>query len=248
VSADGRRVGDDGDVLQPAAPALSALRRLLDEHAPLRPAPLCPELRVHQAHALVGIWEAAERLAGATLPAPFWAYPWAGGSALARVILDEPALVRGRAVLDFGAGGGIAALAAAYAGAARVVANDTDPWALRVTALAAAAQSLHIDPLTDDLCGAPALADAFDVLLCSDLAYERSQAGRQRSVLERAAARGATVLVADAGRAYFDAADMTQLGAFEVDVPHDLEGVPRRTARVYRLGGTRVVGEASDCK
>jgi predicted nicotinamide N-methyase len=219
------------------APPDAALRRLLMEYAPLRPDPLCPELQVHHAHSLVAVWEAAERLAGDTLPAPFWAYPWAGGSALARLILDMPDFVRGRTVLDFGAGGGIAAIAAAYAGAGRVVANDIDVWALRVTQIAAEAQSLAIDVLDADLCSAPAGAEGFDVLLCSDLAYERSQAQRQRSVLERAARRGATVLVANAERRYFAAEGMEPLAEFDVDVPHDLEGVPRRTARVYRLVG-----------
>lgn len=219
----------------PPVPADTALRRLLDCHAPLTPDPLCPELRVHRASSLVQVWEAAEALAGSTLPAPFWAYPWAGGSALARVLLDQPDLVRGRCVLDFGAGGGIAALAAARAGAERVIANDIDPWALQVACIAAAAQGLHLESLGDDLCDLPALVDDADVLLCSDLAYERSQAPRQRLILQRALRAGATVLVADAGRAYFDPAGMDLLAEFHVDVPSDLEGTQRRTARVYRM-------------
>jgi predicted nicotinamide N-methyase len=219
----------------PAVPPLPVLRHMLAEHAPLTPAPLCPEIRVHYAHSLVAVWEAAEALVGRPLPAPFWAYPWPGGCALARVLLDRPALVRGRSVLDFGAGGGVAALAAAFAGAASVVANDIDPWALRVTRLAADAHRLSVDTLADDICAAPPLVDDFDVVLCSDLAYERSQAPLQRRVLDRAAANGATVLVADAGRTYFDASGMTLLSTVELDVPPDLEGVARRTARVYEL-------------
>jgi predicted nicotinamide N-methyase len=183
----------------------------------------------------VAVWEAAERIAGDALPAPFWAYPWPGGSALARVVLDAPELVRGREVLDFGAGGGIVSLAAAHAGASVVVANDIDPWALLVTRLAARAQSLTVDTLADDICTVPALVDDFDVVLCSDLAYERSQAPRQRHVLERAARGGALVLVADAGRTYFDATGMQQLAEYVLDVPHDLEGTFQRTARVFRL-------------
>jgi predicted nicotinamide N-methyase len=204
-------------------------------HAPLRPAPLCPELQVHHATSLVEVWEAAEALAGTTMPAPFWAYPWPGGCALARVILDIPDLVRGAAVVDFGAGGGVSCFASLRAGAASVTANDVDPWALAVASLAAAAQGLALVTLADDLCSAPERIDAWDVVLCSDLAYERSQTPRQRRVLERAVASGATVLVADAGRTYFDAAGMELLARFEVDVPADLEGVGRRTASVYRM-------------
>lgn len=208
---------------------------MLSQYAPLAPAPLCPEILAHQAHALVDVWEAAERIAGQPLAAPFWAYAWPGGCALARVLLDAPELVRGQRVLDFGAGGGVTALAAAYAGAASVMANDIDPWALSVIEIAAQAQRLAVATFGDDICETPALVDDYDVVLCSDLAYERRETPRQRAVLERAALNRATVLVADAGRTYFDDTGMTLLATFELDVPQDLEGVPRRVARVYRM-------------
>ncbi|HSJ26341.1 MAG TPA: methyltransferase domain-containing protein [Longimicrobiales bacterium] len=227
-----------GPLLKPTVPAppASELSRLLAEHAPLRPAPLCPELQVFHARSLVEVWQAAEAMAGATLPAPFWAYPWPGGSALARLVLDRPELVRGRNVIDFGAGGGVTALAAARAGGT-VTANDVDPWAVAVAGLAAGTQGLQLQPLIDDLCATPQLVDDFDVVLCSDLAYERSETPRQRSVLERALRNGATVLAADAGRTYFDETGMRLLASFDMAVPHDLEGVPRRTARVYLMTG-----------
>ncbi|HUH12628.1 MAG TPA: 50S ribosomal protein L11 methyltransferase, partial [Longimicrobiales bacterium] len=116
----------------PPVPPPSELATLLDAHAPFGPAPLAPEVCVFQACDLTEVWEAAERLAGCPVPSPFWAYAWPGGQALARVLLDHPAWVRGRAVLDVGGGGGVAALAAARAGAARVLINDEDPWALAV--------------------------------------------------------------------------------------------------------------------
>ena len=213
------------------------MERLLAEHAPLAPVPLCPEILAHQARSLVDIWEAAERLAGQPLAAPFWAYAWPGGCALARVLLDDPALVRGQRVLDFGAGGGVSALAAAQSGAASVTANDIDPWALLVVDIAARAQSLTVATFADDICETPALIDDYDVVLCSDLAYERREAPRQRAVLERAAANQSLVLVADAGRTYFDDAGMERMASYEIEVPLDLEGVTRREARVYLIAG-----------
>ena len=216
------------------------MERLLAEHAPLAPVPLCPEILAHQARTLIDIWEAAERVAGQPLAAPFWAYAWPGGCALARVLLDRPDLVHGQRVIDFGAGGGVTSMAAARAGAASVTANDIDPWALLVVDIAARAQSLAVATLGDDICETPALIDDYDVVLCSDLAYERREAPRQRAVLQRAAANQSLVLVADAGRTYFDDAGMERLAAYEMDVPQDLEGVTRREARVYRIGrGTR---------
>lgn len=217
----------------PPAPSRVAMERLLAEHAPLAPAPLCREIMAHQAHSLVAVWEAAERLAGCTLPAPFWAYAWPGGSALARVLLDSPAHVQGRRVLDFGGGGGVASLAAAYAGALTVTINDIDPWALLVASIAADAQALPLATLHADLSDDQAAVAGFDVVLCSDLAYERRHAPRQRRALERARRNGATVLIADAGRAYFDAAGLRLLAEYRLDVPEDLEGTATRVARVY---------------
>ena len=221
----------------PPPPGDAELAALLDREAPFGPAPLCPEIRVFQGRGLIAVWEAAERLAGRPLPAPFWAYPWPGGAALARVVLDSPERVRGRRVLDIGTGGGLAALAAARAGAAEVVANDMDPWALATARLAAARQRLRLITLEADVTepGVDAELETYDVVLCADLHYERRTTPRLRALLERARQSGAEVLVADAGRAYFDPTGLTLLAEYDVAVPHDVEGVDTRRARVYAL-------------
>jgi predicted nicotinamide N-methyase len=220
-------------VLALAAPPVNAFRHLLERHAPLRPVPLCPELRVHYAHSLTDVWEAAERIAGHTLPSPFWAWPWAGGIALARLLLDRPDYVRGRTVLDFGAGGGVASIAAAVAGAARVVANDIDAWALEACRLAAAANRVVVETLHADLCDRELPGDRYDLVLCSDLAYERTETPRQQRVLGDLSKAGAAILAADAGRTYFEPRDMKLLFELDVPVPKDLEGDRLRRARVF---------------
>ncbi len=150
------------------------------------------------------------------------------------MLLDRPELARGR-VLDVGCGGGVSALAAARAGAADVVANDIDPWALATVELAAARQQLHVRPLLADLTLRPEAVGGFDLLLCGDLAYERSYAAAQRALLLRAREAGARVLVADAERAYFAPEGLGLIAEYRVPVPLDLEGVQERTARVYEL-------------
>ncbi len=224
--------GVDKHTIEP--PADHALAALLDSFAPFGPTELLPELKVFYGQSLVEVWEAAEQLVGRVLPAPFWAYPWAAGQGLARVILDRPELVRGARVLDFGSGGGVAALAAARAGAAQVVANDFDEWALAVVRIAAKRQSLLVETLCADLTASDEPLP-FDVVLCSDLAYEKKVAPGQRALLERARKGGARVLVADAGRTYFDATGMQLLDQFTITVPRDLEGIEVRTACVYEL-------------
>lgn len=211
------------------------LERLLDQYAPLAPVPLCPEIQAFQGSSLVQIWEAAEQIAGENLPAPFWAYPWAAGSALARVVLDHADAFVGRKVLDVGSGGGVSALAAAHADALRVVANDVDPWALAVARIAARRQRLYLDFLRQDLTEHPRHVTGYDIVLCSDLAYERRAAPKQRALLERARADGARVFVADAGRTYFEDRGLSLLAEYRLVVPQDLEGVGERVARVFEM-------------
>jgi len=216
-------------------PTDSILADLLDRYAPFAPAPLVPEVSVYQGRSLIEVWEAAEKIAGENLPAPFWAYPWAAGCGLARVLLDQPDHVRGARVLDLGAGGGITALAVKQAGARVVVANDVDPWAIAVARLAAARQNIALNFLLQDLTRSVSVVDDFDVVLCSDMAYEKRMTPRYHALLLRARNQGARVFVADAGRTYFNASGMTLLGEFTLRVPRDLEGVDVRIARVFEM-------------
>ncbi|HYP38015.1 MAG TPA: 50S ribosomal protein L11 methyltransferase, partial [Stellaceae bacterium] len=89
--------------------------------------PLVPEISLYLATEITPIWQPTEdTLARCALPPPFWAFAWAGGQALARFLLDHPEQVAGRSVLDFAAGSGLVAIAAAKAGAATVLACEID--------------------------------------------------------------------------------------------------------------------------
>lgn len=234
MSADDPRSAGESHVPRAdAAPPPEGFRDLLDRYAPFRAPDLVPEIEVPYGRSLIEVWEAAEQLAGHVLPSPFWAYPWAAGVALARVLLDAPALVRSERVLDFGCGGGIASLAAARAGAAHVTANDIDPWALEVVRLSAAHNHLALDTLFADLTAEPARVADYDVVLCGDLAYEKDVAPLQRAFLAHARNSGKRVIVADAGRTYFTPRDMRQIAEFTIQVPRDLEGVTERVATVW---------------
>jgi predicted nicotinamide N-methyase len=93
--------------------------------------PLTPEIRLWLADEAVPIWKKTEDELGAMgLPPPFWAFAWAGGQALARYLLDNPALAAGRRALNFASGSGLVAIAAAKAGVASVEASDIDPFAI----------------------------------------------------------------------------------------------------------------------
>lgn len=120
---------------------------------------------------------------------PFWAFCWGSGQALARHILDHPELVRGKRVLDFGAGSGVVALAAARAGAARATAVDWDPRARSVAARNAVLNQLHIDVCRD-------VPEGYELVLASDVLYDE----RAARWLFAAAEERCDVLIADPHR------------------------------------------------
>src|ERR1700719_2262633 len=102
----------------------------------LRPVPLVPEDSLHVADEAVSLWQKTEEELGELgLEAPFWAFAWAGGQALARYILDNPVLVASKRVLDFASGSGLVAIAAAKSGARAVEACEIDGFAVAAIAL-----------------------------------------------------------------------------------------------------------------
>jgi predicted nicotinamide N-methyase len=199
-------------------------------------APLVPEIALHLATEITPLWHATEaELGREQLPPPYWAFAWAGGQALARHVLDHPALVRGRSVLDFGAGSGLLALAAARAGAARAVAAEIDGFAAAAIALNAAANRLAVEVETRDVIGAwPA---PWQTVLVGDMCYERPLAERLTHWLRRLAGGGALVLLGDPGRAYLPGEGLVELARYTVPTPLDLEDRTSREGVVWRLLG-----------
>jgi len=218
-------------VSQPLADLLDFVRR---RTAPA-PVPLAPELRVHQASALTPLWHAtAAELAGWD-DSPFWAFPWAGGQAVARHVLDHPALVAGRRVFDFATGSGLVALAALRAGAAAVLASDVDPFCEAAVRANAELNGLAVPFRSGDPIGDP--LDGFDVVLAGDVFYERDLGARSAAWFRALAARGAVVIAGDAGRRYAPASGFDVLATYEVPTTVEIEDAPVRAARVLRFTG-----------
>jgi predicted nicotinamide N-methyase len=214
-------------------------RAFVRAHTALAKVPLVPEIVLHTASEVTPLWQATEAwLQARGLDVPFWSVPWAGGQALARWVLDHPEEVSGRAVVDFGAGSGLVAIAAALAGAARVVAVDTDPLAAAACALNATANGVAIETSRDDIVGQDLAAD---VLLAGDVWYERAAAARFEPWLRAVAGAGVRVVTGDPGRAYVPPA-ARELARYEVPTPLDLESVPSRITRVLAL--TRISAAA----
>ena len=182
-------------------------------HLTLRPAPAVPEIHLYQAHAASRLSRLEEMtLAGALNP--YWAYPWAGGGALARHLLERPETVSGRRVLDLGTGSGLVAIAAAKAGARDVIGADIDPYAIAALSLNAAANGVEARGVLGDLTsGEPPKVDLVTV---GDLFYDQDLAARVTSFLDRCLNAGARVLIGDPGRAHLPRARLRELAVYEV--------------------------------
>lgn len=162
----------------------------------------------------------------------YWAFAWAGGQALARHVLDHPDLVAGRRVLDFAAGSGLAAIAAAKAGAAVAEASEIDELALAAMALNAAQNGVSLVARADDLIGAD---DGWDVVLAGDVSYQRDMAEAVTRWLAALARRGAAVLIGDPWRAYLARDLLEPIAAYDVPVTRALEDADVKRAGVFRF-------------
>jgi len=196
--------------------------------------PLVPEVTLALADELTPLWQATEAwLSREGVSPPYWAFAWPGSAALARWVLDDPAPVAGRRVLDFASGCGLAAIAAAKAGAAAVLAADIDPLAEAAALLNAAANGVALAATTRDVVGE---AGAWDVILAGDVCYEAPMAARVTAWLRAEASRGVAVFLADPGRAYLPRQGLAPAARFRVPTTRELEDREEREVTVLRVG------------
>jgi predicted nicotinamide N-methyase len=135
---------------------------------------------------------------------PYWAELWPSGVALAAKIAREPAMVRGRRVLELGCGLGVTAIAAQRAGADLLV-TDYSPEALALCSLNALEQTgaqprtLRVnwrDP-------GPRLRDSgggFPVVLAADVLYERRDVDPLLALIDQIVAPDGELRLAEPGR------------------------------------------------
>lgn len=200
----------------------------------LLPVPLAPEISLHLAGGGTGLFDATGGEFRSDVPPPFWAFAWAGGQALARYVLDHPETVAGRRVLDVACGSGVAAIAAARAGAATVDALDLDPAAAEAAERNAAANGVTVRARAADISDAgPA-----DVILAGDVFYTRSVAGAMTAALRRAAGSIGLILVGDPGRGYFPERLFVRRAHYTVPVPAALEETDALVTGVWEMRNT----------
>ena len=207
--------------------------RFITDNTALASPPHVPEVRLHLADEAHDLWQRTEdELAEIGLPPPFWAFAWAGGQGLARYVLDHPETVRDRSVLDFAAGSGLVAIAAAIAGAKSVMAADIDPFCETAIRMNMNANGVAISFTDRDLIG---VDERWDVVLAGDVFYDAGFTHRLTPWFGKLAARGARIFVGDPGRAYLQKSGLENLATYEVPVTRALEDSEVKRTTVWRF-------------
>ena len=195
-----------------------------------RPVPGAEEITLLLADDVYAVWREGE-------PLPYWAFAWPGGQAVARWVLDDPDLVRGATVLDLGCASGLVGIAAARAGAARILCVDVDPRALTAAQGNAACNGVEVETVCADLLAEPGhpLLAGIDLVVAGDLVYVQPLADRVVAFLRDQAHAGRRAVLADASRPYAPTSGVRVLAELEVPVDAGLERGPRIRTQILEV-------------
>jgi predicted nicotinamide N-methyase len=219
-------------ILPPSIPFMPS-PELLDALCPFSPVPGCAQIQARKAGEIFALWEAWEKESGQQCPVPFWAMTWPAAQVLARFLLDEPDLVKGREVIEMGCGGAVASIAAGKAGARRVTANDIDPIAIAIARQNAARNRVRLRFDSENRIESSSVGQA-QVILFSDFFYTRSASVQLACLLREWRKQSMTILIGDGGRPFVPEDYRQVLHEEWVDVDSDLEGRERRAVRILR--------------
>jgi predicted nicotinamide N-methyase len=213
------------------SPSPANLRAFVRRNTQLVGIPDVPGVRLHVADDVATVWrKAGEALDDLDPALPYWAFAWSGGLALARHLVECPAEVAGRRVLDVGTGSGLCAIVAARAGASSVLAADIDLLAVAAAAVNARANDVRVGVTGDDLLARD--PPAVDVILAGDVSYEEAMAARMFEWLGSAADVGIRVLIGDPGRKYLRPG-LEQIAKYPVHPSPEIESASVREASVF---------------
>lgn len=196
-----------------AAPLLlkqAVIQMLPDAQLAVTRLPLCPDIQLWllNGEVLNRPMNQTEQISIQEHPC-YWAFCWASGHMLARYLLDHPELVKGKTVLDVGCGSGVVSIAAAMAGAHKVIACDLDRDALIATQANAVLNHVELEVL-DDFCAWETNDHTPSVIIAADLLYDRSNLALVSAFLERSK----EVMIADSRIRDFTHPAFKTLGAF----------------------------------
>ena len=172
---------------------------------------------------------------------PFWAFPWPGGQAIARYLLDNPLVIKDKYALDLASGSGIAGIAALLASARHVDFNEIDSLACKSISLNIMANRLNLSPsiLEENLISNSARRhpkkNGWETILAGDVFYEQPMSKNIIKWLLDKAREGTEILIGDPGRCYFPEGPIEMLYQYSVKTSKMIEKEDEIVSRVYRL-------------
>ncbi|NLR96632.1 methyltransferase [Rhizobium sp. P38BS-XIX] len=191
---------------------LDWVQQFIAANLPVERPPDVPEILLHKAGPKSGLRHLAER--DPHFGSPYWAHFWGGGLVMARYLFDRPETVSGQRVLDLGSGSGIVGIAAAKAGAAKVLAADIDPYAMAAIELNACRNAVEIETVLGDLTtDQPPMVD---IICVGDLFYEADLANQVSGFLDRCLEKGLTVLIGDPWRTHLPTSRLRLLAEYSM--------------------------------
>lgn len=217
-------------------PQAAALVAVLDRHAGWRALPGCAPLKAWQAADELAVWQSLEEALGHPVGAPFFALVWPAAQVMVQQVLSGAVPVAGRRVVDMGCGSGAVAVAAAHMGAAHVRAVDHDRLAVLAAMEMARRHGADVEVVCGDAVAQPQHTGDADLLLGADLFYSQDAASAGAVAVGQWVNQGRSVVLADGGRPFFDAAGLPCVHTATLPVAHSVEGVSARQVKVYRSG------------
>jgi len=101
---------------------------------------------------------------------PYWIFCWASGVVLAQQIMAGQLQVKGKVVVDFGAGSGVVGVAAALSGAKRVYCCEIDPLARQMVGFNARLNGVSVSVVSSMV----DVDQKVDQILVADVLYDRT--------------------------------------------------------------------------
>ena len=195
---------------------------------------LVPEITMHLATEVTPLWQMTEeRLQENGLPPPYWAFAWPGGQGMARYFIEHPDVIRGKRMLDFAAGGGVASIAAKKMGAAHALAAEIDPLALAAIQMNASLNNVTITNV-QDVDFTKSYPDV-DLITAGDVCYQQEMTAKMMRWLTLNRENGTRILIADPGRAYLPREGLIECARYVVPTSRDLEDQEQRNVIVWEM-------------